>query len=425
MRPSAPRAYVSDMAVSWRSFAVALLLGSSARAAGEPISLRDAVAFGGERGPGIEVAHAPSAALNDADHAAGKLLVTPPQLSLMAGPRWNTGATPELQTTLMVPVHLGDVRGARAGVVQSQRTLVANDVARARDEGALRAAIAWSRGVEVKEIIRLRRLSLQQAQGLADVAKKRATAGVSLPSELAMASGDLGVAQAALVEAEGQLFEATAELRVALGREPDVDLDPVGDVYATDGTIQGVGPAWARGAEARNTALKVLTARQASARAETSLVSATMAPNLGIGVSYMREGTGDSVLMGVLTLPIPVVDPAAFERARAKAEEDRATALLHRAKQELGAQVALSLHEIEHLREVRAMLESNAIPPLREALRLAKVQVDTGTADVAVALLARQRLLAAEETLARSCAEVSRADLKLAYYTGKLREVNR
>ena len=418
-------AYDSDMAVSWRCFAVVLLAASAARAAGEPISLRDAVARGGERGPGIEVAHAPSAAIDDADHAAGKLLVTPPQLSLMAGPRWNGGVTPELQTMVTVPVHLGDVRGARAGVVQSQRNLVAKDVARAREEAALRAAIAWSRGVEVKEIIRLRRLSLEQAQGLADVAKKRAIAGVSVPSELAMANGDLGVARAALVEAEGQLFEATAELRVALGHAPDAELDPVGDLYAEDPRIHAVGPAWARGAEARNSALQVLTARQGSAKAETSLVAATLAPNLGIGVSYMREGTGDSVLLGVLTLPIPVVDPAAFERARARAEEDRATAQVHRARQELGAQVALSLHEIEHLREVRAMLETNAIPPLREALRLAKVQVDTGTADVAVALLARQRLLAAEETLARSCAEVWRADLKLAYYTGQLREVNR
>lgn len=409
------------MAVLWRTFAVVLLAASTARA-GEPISLREAVARGAERGPGIEVAHAPAPALDDADHAAGKLLVTPPQLSLMAGPRWYGGVTPELQTMLTVPVHLGDVRGARAGVVHGQRVLLAKDVARAREDAALRAAIAWSRGVEVKEIIRLRRLSLEQAQGLADVAKKRASAGVSVPSELAMAQGDLGVARAALVEAEGQLFEATAELRVALGRAPDADLDPVGDLYAEGVRQQVLAP---RGAEARNSALQVLIARQESAKAETSLVSATLAPNLGVGVSYTREGTGDSILLGVLTLPIPVADPAAFERARARAEEDRATAQVQRAKAELGAQVALSLHEIEHLREVRTMLETNAIPPLREALRLAKVQVDTGTADVAVALLARQRLLGAEETLARSCAEVWRADFKLAYYTGQIREVSR
>ncbi len=413
------------MAAPRRIFAVVLLATSVARASSEPISLREAVARGGARGPGIEVAHAPVAALGDADRAAGTALVTPPQISLMAGPRWNGGVTPELQTTLTVPVHLGDVRGARAAVVHGQRALVAKDVDRAREDAALRAAVAWSRGVEVKEIIRLRRLSLEQAQALAEVAKKRAIAGVGLPSELAMANGDLGVARAALVEAEGQLFEATAELRVALGYATDSDLDPVGDLYAEDPRIRAAGPAWARGAELRNTALQVLAARHASARAETSLVSATLAPNLGVGVSYTREGTGDSVLLGVVTLPIPLVDPAAFERARAKADEDRAFAQVQRAKHELGAQVALSLHEIEHLREVRAMLETNALPPLREALRLAKVQVETGTADVAVALLARQKLLAAEETLARSCAEVLRADLKLAYYTGELREATR
>ena len=147
-----------------------------------------------------------------------------------------------------------------------------------------------------------------------------------------------------------------------------------------------------------------------------------LAPSIGIGASYLREGTGDQIVTGIVSVPLPIVSPGAFEAARQRAYEDTATAMVARARAEVARDVRLALHDREHWREVRDALRSQALQPMREALRLARVQYDVGTHDVSFVLLARQRLVATEEQLARVAAEVQRADIRLGRATGRLME---
>ncbi len=352
--------------------------------------------------------------------AARAWLVAPPILTVGAGPRVNGGSSLDLQATALAQLPLRDVRGARGRVARSSVDLVRDDTRRARFDAALRAAVAWSYGIEAKEVMRLRREALDQSEAIAAIAKKRAQAGVSMPSELAVTLGDVGVSRAAVLDAEGMLVEALAELRLATGESTTAAVDPAGDLYAQESQTLSIAAKWARQADAKNAGLRVAQTRSHVAQQETALVSATLGPNLGVGASSTREGTGNSVVLGVLSIPIPLVDHAAFERSRWQAQADAAAAQVRQVRTELQTLLAVAMHDIQHFRELRETLKNDALPPLREALRLATAQFSAGTQEIGLVLVARQRLIATEELLAHAAGEVVRADLRLSHVAGTL-----
>ncbi|HEX7477430.1 MAG TPA: TolC family protein [Polyangiales bacterium] len=412
----------------WASFAVcvALLAGwaggrvAADSSASAPMTLQLALRAGAQKGPGIEASAAPMSGLVSARQAARAWLVAPPIVTVGAGPRLNGGASLDVQATALAQLPLRDLRGARGQVANTSIDLVHADTRRARFDGALRAAIAWSYGVEAKEVMRLRHEALEQSEAIAATAKKRAQAGVSMPSELAVTLGDVGVARAGVLDAEGVLVEALAELRLATGESIAAPVDPVGELYEQDNDTLNRAAKWASEADTKNPGLRVAQKRQSVAQQETALVSATLGPSLGVGASYTREGTGNSIVLGVVSVPIPLVDHAAFERSRAQAQADVSAAEVRQVRTELKTQLAVAMHDIQHFRELCETLKTDALPPLREALRLATAQFSAGTQEIGLVLVARQRLIATEELFAHAAGEVVRADLRMAYVAGTL-----
>ena len=410
----------------WAVAVVASMVASSpgaARAqapASAPISLADALRLGASAGPDVALAAAPLAASRAARETSRTWLVLPPIVSAGAGPRSDASKLSlDVQASAVLQVPLRDVRGARGDVAHATLDLIGADTRRARFGGALRAGVAWSRAMEAKEVLRLRQDALDQAEAIASTARKRAQSGVSMPSELAVVLGDLGFARASLLDAEGTLVEARAELRLATGAAVDAPVDVAGDLYADASRAPERTPS-TKNVEANNPEIRFDHTREAVARGETALTSATLGPNVGVGASFMHEGTGATSVVGVITLPLPIVDHAAFERSRSQAREDVAAAQTQRTRREVASQAAIALHDIEHFRQTRDTLSSDALPPLREAVRLAAVQFAAGTQEIGLVMVSRQRLIAAQEMLARVSGDVVRADLRLAHVTGAL-----
>lgn len=388
--------------------------------AARPIGRADALRLAAAGGPGVGVAAAPRLAIVEAERRAGGILVRPAHLEVAGGYRTGPlGSGANVGVTVLQDLslrRLGDERRRAAG---AQKHEIDTDVQRARLDAAARGAFAFIAALEAKELVRLRRESLAHAERVVALVRARVTAGVDKPYELALAQGDLGTAHAGVLDAEGMQVEALAELRFALALPAAENVEAVGDLYATEERHLDETTA-IHAAERAHPLLAWAAARVAVAEQEVRLTHATLGASLAIGASYVREGTGDHVVSAIVNLPLPLFDPAAFEAARMRAGAQTAQAQRVRVQAEVERDIRLAIHEREHSREVRDALRTHALGPAREAFRLAKVQYEVGTQDVAPLLYARQRLVVVEEQLAKVAADVQRADVRLGRAAGWL-----
>lgn len=399
----------------------ALAVHASSASTVHRVTLPDAIRVGAAQGPGLSVAQAPRAAVIEAQRAAGSLFPILPRATVAVGDRTGpSGRGVEVGVTVVQDISLGGLRGARRNAAAALERLTEADVARARIEAAARSGIAWIAVWEADRIFELRRQGIDQALALLAAAKARVLAGVVEPLSRSVAEGEVAAARASIIEAEGMRFEAATELVFALGLPGGEAVDAtggLGEVFA-NGSLASEGGIVRPSRE--HPSVLVAEAQRERALREGQLAQATLAPVVGVGASFVREGTGDRVWSGILSVPLPFARPGAYEAARGRAAADAAEAQAHAARAELGHAMRLAIHDREHMREVHDALEHGALGPMREGLRLSLAQYDAGTLDVTHVLLARQRLRAVEEQLVRSSAEVRRADIRLLRAMGTL-----
>jgi outer membrane protein TolC len=274
--------------------------------------------------------------------------------------------------------------------------------------------------MEAMRILEIRKATLGRAEELVTLARRRVGAGVGRPSEVALAEGERAYAATSVLDGEGLLVDALVELRVASALPPGEEVAPAGDLARELPTVYASAHA-PNGADVSDSpAVRLARAAEVRARAQVALTHATEGPQLSVGGMFAREGDGSTIVLGSVMVPLPFVDPAAFDRSRAEADALAANAEKGRVRSELDAHLSLVLHDMDHTREVRDRLEREVLPPLREALRQSLVEVSAGTTDIGPSVIARQRLLSAEEAATHASAEVVRADLRYLHAKGKL-----
>lgn len=408
----------------------ALLASGKPAAADEVLVVSREVALhlGAKAGPGVSTAQAPIPGLHDARDAAGSFLLLPPQLTIQGGPQLLPAALPSAQqradvtfgATAMMLFPLRGVGSAREKVAEVSIQIATQGLRRMRLDAALRSGVAWSSALEVRELHKLRVDALVQAQALADVARKRIGAGVAQPVELALALGEVGAQRVALLDAEGWMTEAFADLRLATGLDARAHMEVAGELCAKEPSpVASQDAAW-RDALGTSPELPIASARARLYEHDAHLASAVLGPIFGVGASYQRDGAGDHIVQGIVTVPLPLADYGAFDRARIGAMAAAATSDIGRVRAELDRDIVLAVHEVAHTREVRDTIEVAALVPLEDAFRLARIHYEAGTQDVTLVLAARQRTLAAREAHTRACGDVLRADLRLLRVTGAL-----
>ncbi len=382
----------------------------------QSITRDEAVRRGALHHPDVDVALAPRAAAADSEHNATSLL-RPPTLSAFAGFRARAPVQgPEVTVTLTQDIALRAVGDARREAAAQLRKSVVADLARARLDGALRALVAWTHALEAKEVLALRASTLIQAEAIASSTRVRVGSGVGQPRELALAEGEVGTAQAQVFDAEGALVDSLIELRYSLGLSADEPVDVTGDLHGVDARSPVPPPQSA----VTHPVMITAGARSELAAREVTLARAQLGPFAYVGGSFSREATGEQIFGAHVGVPLTFVDPSKFEQARLRAHADTMRATVSRLAKEIERDVRIATHDREHWREVRDALRTKAIGPLREALRLARKEYEVGTQDVSMVLLAQQRLIAAEEQLARAAGALLRADAHVSYFTGEL-----
>jgi outer membrane protein TolC len=392
---------------------------SGANDAATTLDLPHAVARGGERGPGVAVASAPRGSVLAAQDASHTFFTLPPRLSVQAGPRfYGAGAGIEVGATLMQDIPLRAIGTARSDVADALLSATDANVSKARLDAMLRAGLAWAAVRESVEILALRRAVHDDAVELLRVVRARGVAGTVTPADVASAEAEVSLAASASLDGEGALVEATAELRFTLAAVAGEELVAIGDLAVTDDTPSDEAHALGVALE-HNPSVAAARFRALTYDRDATLAHALYAPTFSFGASIVREGNGENVVQGIVAFPFPFSRPGAFEGARARAQADAELETVELEKAQLTRDVTMALHERQHTREVRAVLQT-ALAPLREAERLARITLDAGTRDITALLLARARRIATEERWIHALADVHRADLRYGRAIGRI-----
>jgi outer membrane protein, heavy metal efflux system len=260
---------------------------------------------------------------------------------------------------------------------------------------------------------------LQLAASFREAVQGAAKLGASTKLELAEASAYLAEARLAELDAEEQVAERRVELAALLGRNPSRPLQATG---ALPEVVLPPDAEWAplvaQASRLPEAAARTLGAQLERARAAEA--HASRGTLLQVGVAGLREY--DGAAGGALTLTLT---PSLFERgerergallAAAERLEGEARDAGHRA----AAGLALSLHDVEHSREVLAALRGELLPAAEEAARLRELLFQSGDSTVPEVVLARRALASARIRLGHARAEEAWARVKARFFIDAL-----
>jgi outer membrane protein, heavy metal efflux system len=379
------------------------------------VGRQDVLQRASARGPGILVARSGKASAARTREAASSFLSLPPRLEVeVARHSYPGGAGMDVTAALWQDLSLGGMGAARRDFAKASTNLRAVEFQLARREAVHNAMLAWIDAWHWRALVALRAKSVSLAEQMFRIAQSRLEAGSVPPVELSLAASVLGAARASLLDAHGRVVEADARLRHGLGLPPDRPVEIVGDLERSDdGPIDE--KSHIEQVRRAHPLVKLAEAHATQADAHAELQASRGRPVLGVGVSYARETTGDRILGAMVSLPLPLVNPAAIEASTARGDADMARMRVQEIADTLAREIRVAIHEREHTRELRAALRTGALGPGRDALREVLKRYEGGAVGLAETLSARREFVAVEEAYLAACADVHRADANLAY----------
>ncbi|HEX7777667.1 MAG TPA: TolC family protein [Vicinamibacterales bacterium] len=273
------------------------------------------------------------------------------------------------------------IAGANAAIAQSSANIdeVTRSVLRS-------AAAAFYRAVHATDRIRLLNAASELASGVYTTADRRFKAGDIAVLDVNIAKASLARVRAEREGAEASKALALGELRQLLRLEVDVGLD---------GTLSRPAEAdltAALQAAADRPELRALEAGIQEAEAELRLGLSFSKPEYGVGVRYSRE-EGDQIVVGGMTLTLPMFSKGQEQRATGSARAARLRAELDAARTRTQMEVRAAFDAYSRRLTALRVLEADAIPGLDENEQLARRSFDVGQLGLPELLLLRREIL--------------------------------
>ncbi|MCC6335325.1 MAG: TolC family protein [Myxococcales bacterium] len=284
-------------------------------------------------------------------------------------------------------LEIGGQSWLRVGVANAELRAQGQRVAAARNSVASLAWLAWFGALAAHERSKLS-VRLEGATG-AVAATVRAMAANGLASEV-----DAEIAEAAALRAaqrrlflEGLAFGAQARLRLLAGGAPAL----------AAGVLEPLSQVLVEAPPRQRPELIALEEVRGAVHRRAELLARERVPNLTLSVMAQRDGFGERVLGGGLSLPIPLPQPVgrtlAGELAEVAALEEKVAAETERVRRDLELELVSAKAEYGAAARARGLY-----PPERVARAIARLeaigeQVKAGRLAVRDAILAQQVLV--------------------------------
>ncbi|ACY16809.1 outer membrane efflux protein [Haliangium ochraceum DSM 14365] len=365
-------------------------------AAGGAVSLDQMLAFADRQAPALAVARARLELGYAAVRGAAPLLSENPEVSISAGPRHSAeGTFTDLGVSLSQRLELGGERGLRREAARHVQARVEAELDEARWDVHREVHAAFHRALVARERLAAADRVLAFQERLVDIARRRLQAGDVSPLAVRVAEGELSQTRVTRVGVAQRYLRARLELGALAGWPAAHPPEPAG---ALDEPREPPDFAHlvevARGHQPR---LRSLHAARLEAEARARAADRDAWPEPSVGIELMREGgpagMEETVVLGTLSLALPVAQRNQQARAQARAELRVAEAegnafgsqLGIRIEQHRTAVVAAAAQVRGYAREILPMFEEN--------LRLIQRAFELGEIDILQVSVARERFL--------------------------------
>jgi cobalt-zinc-cadmium efflux system outer membrane protein len=280
----------------------------------------------------------------------------------------------------------GSRRSAR---IDSAHAAIAQSTAGLEDTTRLvlrAAAAAYYRALHAGRRVQLLERAQELAAGVHSVADRRHQAGDIAVLDVNIARAALARARADKEAAEAERSLALGELKTVLGLDEEIavsgDLAPVSEADLNR----------ALESAASRPELRMLEAAIGEADADLRLGASFAKPEYGVGARYARE-EGDQIVLGTMSLSLPVAAKGQELRASATARSARLRAELDAARTRVRLEVRSSFDAYQRRVSALRTLETDAIPGLDENDTLAARSFDAGQIGLTDLLLIRREIL--------------------------------
>jgi len=337
-----------------------------------------------------------------------------PQVSVMPG--WRFAPKDQQQTELVIevvqPWNLSGQSRARRQTVALEENVLAAEARAAALASRLAAARAWVDAWAAAHVLEETRREEGIAAELERLVDRATSLGAMTRADLAEARAYHAEARAAVLNAEGELFQSGLGLGREVGSPEPAPLladgalpEPPAPVTAMrDRLLQQIAllPA---------VTVKELQARVAAARqVEEKAARGTVAQ---FGAVLQRDAPQGLVLSGLARLTFPVFERGERERATLRADEvriegERADALLS-----VRFDLAAGFHEVDHTAELLAVFRDDLVPASREAAETRRKIFENGGATLLEVLQSDRAAVVAASRLWRIQAEHAWARTRL------------
>jgi cobalt-zinc-cadmium efflux system outer membrane protein len=310
-----------------------------------------------------------------------------PDLDVVTGNRTgSSGRFTDVQVGLSQTWESGARRSARIDGAQAAITQGGASVDETTRMVLHAAATAYLRAAHAMQRLQLLTTTQDLAVRVATVAERRFRAGDVAVLDVNIARASLARVRAEREAAEAMRARAVGDLRQLLRVEDDLVVE---DRFPTlpETTLVAASQAATERPE-----LRALAAAVQEAEADVRLGATFMKPTYGPRVQYSRE-EGDQVILGGLTITLPVFAKGQELRAVGSARAVRLRAELDAARQRVQIEVRTAFDAYTRRAAAVRVLETEALPGLDENDALTTRSYDVGQLGLPDLLLLRREIL--------------------------------
>jgi outer membrane protein, heavy metal efflux system len=310
-----------------------------------------------------------------------------PELDLSLGRRRGAGeGSTDLELGFSQLLEPRSRRAARTAGAEAAIALGTAEVDEASRVVLRAAASSYYRALHASERVRLLSDACDLAGRVYRVADRRFKAGDIAVLDVNVARTSLARVRAEREAAEATRALAVGELRQLLRIEDEVairgELSTPGDADLVDRLASAQ----------RRPDVVALEAAVREAEAERQLAQTLARPEYGVGARYKRE-EGDQIVLGGLTLTLPIFAKGQEARAVSTARITRLQAALDAARQGAQLEVRAAFDAWQKRREGVRLLETEALPGLDENYALTTRSFEVGQLGLPELLAIRREIL--------------------------------
>lgn len=316
-----------------------------------------------------------------------------PELSLAAGPRLRPeGTVVDVEVGVWQTFEVFGQRAARRASAQATLQEAAAQLRARRVEVAAETRIAFGAALAAGRRAELAREALALATEALEAARARHEAGAAPRLEVNSARAAQGRSAAQALAAEVDRRAALSHLRLLLGRDGGDPIDVTGALPTMRRDVASI-EALLETAAKNRADLAAAKASVESQKAAVAWADRQGLPNPTLGVAYAREEGDDDVVLGSLSLPLPVFNRNQSDRGVARHALEQAGLRLAALQRRLAQEVQLARARVTAAGEELALYQQGVLEALEENLLMSREGYRAGKLDFLELQLVQRQVL--------------------------------